>query len=168
MEPKGNDIRLAESPGDYQAFTDLVHEYIDSLGFKVDFQDVEIEIGEAPARYGPAGRGAALLVVNQTGLVVGIAAVRDLGDGVCELKRMYVKPEHRQSGIGKRLCEESIGVAKGLGYRAMRLDTLKRMTAATRLYESLGFRPIPPYTVNPLPDALFYELDLEVTSHPGA
>ncbi len=160
IERERNSIRLAENPGDYQAFTGLVREYIESLGFEVDFQDVEIEIGEAPVRYGPAGRGAALLVVNQTGSVVGIAAVRDLGDGVCELKRMYVKPDHRQGGMGKRLCEESISVAKGLGYRVMRLDTLKRMTAARRLYESRGFRPIPSYTVNPLSDALFYELDL--------
>ena len=158
----GIDIRLAESPSDYQAFTDLAREYIDSLGFEVDFQDVALELAEARIRYGKSGRGAALLVVDRAGTVIGIAALRGLGDGVCELKRMYVKPGHRKGGIGKRLCEESICVAKGFGYQAIRLDTLERMTAARRLYESQGFRPISPYTINPLPDALFYELDLGV------
>ena len=156
----GITIRLAESPADYQAFTSLAREYIQSLDFKVDFQDVDIEMAEAPRRYGEVGQGAALLVVDQTGEVVGIAALRDLGDKVCELKRMYVKPAHRKGGIGRRLCEESIRVAKCLGYQSMRLDTLTRMTAANRLYESQGFRRIEPYTVNPMPDALFYELNL--------
>ena len=155
-----HDIRHAESPGDYQAFTILAREYIDSLGFKVDFQDVDLEMAEAQLRYGVSGVGAALLVVDQTGAVVGIAALRDLGDGVCEMKRMYVQLSYREGGIGKRLCEELISIAKRLGYQSMRLDTLKRMTAANRLYESQGFRRIPPYTINPMPDALFYELDL--------
>lgn len=157
----GINIRLAESPEDYQAFVDLAREYIDSLGFQVDFQDVGQEIAEAEHRYGESGRGAALLVVSHTGAAVGITALHDLGDEVCELKRMYLKPAYRGGGVGKKLLEESISVAKGLGYRAMRLDTLKRMTAARSLYESQGFRPIPPYTINPMPDALFYELDLK-------
>jgi len=160
----GFNIRLAESSADYQAFVDLAREYIESLGFEVDFQDVDKEIAEAESRYGVSGQGAALLIVNQTGAVVGVAALHDLGDGICELKRMYVRPAHRGHSLGRRLCEESIRVARRLGYCAMRLDTLKRMTAARSLYESQGFRPIPPYTINPLPDALFYELDLRQTS----
>ena len=76
--------------------------------------------------------------------MVGIAALRDLGGGVCELKRMYVRPVHRGSGIGKRLCEDAICVAKSLGFQAMRLDTMKRMTAATRLYESQVFAAFSP------------------------
>ena len=154
------EIRLAESPEDYQSFVQLAREYIDSLGFEVDFQDVNTEMAEAQHRYGETGRGAALLAVEQSGAVAGIAAIRDLGDGVCELRRMYVKPTHRGSGVGKRLCEASIRHATRLGYHSMRLDTLRRLTAASHLYESLGFRPIPPYTVNPMPDALFFELGL--------
>lgn len=156
----GVGIRLAEGADDYRAFTEVVREYVVSLGFEVDFQDVDIEIAEAQRRYGESRRGAALLVVALTGEVVGIAAVRDLGAGVCELKRMYVRPAYRNGGVGKRLCEESVAVAKRLGYRAMRLDTLDRLAAAKRLYESQGFGRIAPYTINPMPDALFYELDL--------
>ena len=76
-----------------RAFTDLVCDYIDSLGFHLDFQDVQTEISEVQHVYGDSGRGAALLVVNQNGSVVGIAALRDMGDGKCELKRMYLKPD---------------------------------------------------------------------------
>ena len=155
------DIRLAESGEDYRTFTSLVREYIRSLGFEVGWQDVDIEVAEAQYRYGKAGRGAALLVTTLSGGVVGIAAVRDLGDQVCELKRMYVRPPFRKTGIGKRLCDESISMAKRLGYCAIRLDTLDSLTAAKRLYEQRGFRRIPPYTVNPMPDALFYELSLD-------
>ena len=156
----GVSIRLAESSDDYQAFTEVVREYIVPLGFEVDFQDVDVEIAEAQRRYGESRRGAALLVVAQSGEVVGIAAVRDLGAGACELKRMYVRPAYRNGGVGKRLCEESVSLARRLGYHVMRLDTLERLAAAKRLYESQGFRRIAPYTNNPMPDALFYELDL--------
>ena len=156
----GINIRLAESPGDYQSFTSLAHEYILSLGFEVDFHDIALEMAEAQRRYGEAGGGAALLVVDKTGAAIGIAAIRDLSEKVCELKRMYVKPAYRAGGIGKRLCEESIRVARRLGYQSMRLDTLGRLTAANRLYQSQGFRRIAPYTANPMPDALFYEIDV--------
>ncbi len=132
----GVGIRLAGSVDDYRAFTEVVREYIVSLGFEVDFQDVDIEIAEAQRRYGEPRRGAALLVVALTGEVVGIAAVRDLGAGVCELKRMYVRPAYRNGGVGKRLCEESVAVAKRLGYRAMRArhaGPSRRRQAAVRV-----------------------------------
>ena len=161
MNTSGFDIRLAESQDDYRAFTEIAREYIVSLGFEIDFQDVNLDMAEARRRYGKSGGGAALLAVAETGDVIGTAALRDLGEGVCELKRMYVESAHRNRGAGTRLCEESVAIAKRFGYRAMRLDTLERMAAATRLYEAKGFRRIEPYTSNPLPDALFYELDLD-------
>ena len=161
MNTSGFDIRLAESQDDYRAFTEIAREYIVSLGFDIGFQDVDLEMAEARRRYGKSGGGAALLAVAEAGEIIGAAALRDLGEGVCELKRMYVRTDHRNRGAGTRLCEESVAIAKRLGYRAMRLDTLERLAAAKRLYEAQGFRRIEPYTSNPLPDALFYELDLD-------
>ena len=161
MNTSGFDIRLAESQDDYRAFIEIAREYIDSLDFEIGFQDVDIEMAEARRRYGKSDRGAALLAVAETGEVIGAAALLDLGEGVCELERMYVRPAHRNRGAGTRLCEESVAIAKRFGYRAMRLDTLERLAAAKRLYEAQGFRRIDPYTSNPLPDALFYELDLD-------
>ena len=151
-------FRLAEAPGDYIAFNQLVREYIAQLGFEVDFQDVDVELAEVQHRYGHDGRGAAILGITPTGEVVGIAGLRDLGGQACELKRMYVKPAHRNGGIGKRLCEEAVSIARRLGYHTIRLDSLDRMESAKRLYEAQGFRPISPYTTNPMPDAKFYEL----------
>ena len=161
MNTSGFDIRLAESQDDYRAFTEIAREYIVSLDFEIGFQDVDLEMAEARRRYGESGGGAALLAVAETGEIIGVAALRDLGEGVCELKRMYVRPAYRNLGAGTRLCEESVAIAKRFGYRAMRLDTLERLAAAKRLYEAQGFRRIDPYTSNPLPDALFYELDLD-------
>ena len=161
MTTSGFDIRLAQSQADYRAFTEIAREYIVSLDFEIGFQDADLEMAEASRRYGKSGGGAALMAVAETGGVIGAAALRDLGEGVCELKRIYVRLAHRNQGAGTRLCEESVAIAKRLGYRAMRLDTLERLAAARRLYEAQGFLRIDPYTINPLPDALFYELDLD-------
>ena len=154
-------FRLAETPDNYIAFKQLVREYVAQLGFEVAFQDVDVELAEVQHRYGHLGRGAAILVVTPSGEIVGIAGLRDLGGQACELKRMYVKPTHRNGGIGKRLCEEAVSIARRLGYHTIRLDTLDRMEAAKRLYEAQGFRPISPYTNNPMPDARFYELQID-------
>ena len=162
MNTSGFNIRLAQTQADYRAFTDIAREYIVSLDLEIGFQDADLEMAEARRRYGKSGGGAALLAVAETGEVIGAAALRDLGEGVCELKRMYVRPAYRNHGAGTRLCEDSVSIAKRLGYHAMRLDTLERLAAAKRLYEAQGFRRIDPDTSNPLPDALFYELDLDV------
>jgi GNAT superfamily N-acetyltransferase len=161
MEQHNSDItlRLATSAADYEAFAAIIHAYLDSLGFVVDFQDVDVELSELAVRYGEAGRGATVLAFDGEQAVGGVA-VHDYGDGCCEMKRMYILPPWQGAGTGSRLAVEAIVQARRLGYTNMKLDTLARMQAATHIYESLGFRRIEAYRHNPIADALYFELDL--------
>jgi ribosomal protein S18 acetylase RimI-like enzyme len=157
-------IAEASSDADYRAFADLVREYwqwlvgryeqnpgfIDKVG---DHQGLEDELNAVPRIYGPP-EGKTLLVVED-GRVCAGGAYRDLHDGSCEMKRLFVSPSCQGRGIGRRLCGAIISAATGDGFRLMRLDTGYLNTEATRMYQSLGFRPCPPFHDYP-PELLPY------------
>jgi GNAT superfamily N-acetyltransferase len=136
----------------------LLREYAAELAVDLRFQDFENELRALPGKYGKP-LGGALLIGERDGEPLGMVALRSLDEGVCEMKRLYVRPNGRGAGLGRSLAEAIIAEAKQLGYWAMRLDTLLQLAAATRLYESLGFRRIQPYYQNPNP-AMFFELVL--------
>lgn len=143
---------------DIPAARELFLEYARSLDFELCFQGFDRELAELPGRYAPpSGR---LLLARDGDACVGCIALRALGAGVCEMKRLYVRPAFAGRGIGRRLVEALIAEARTIGYRAMRLDTVPTMHAAIALYESLGFKPIAPYTENPIEGARFLELPL--------
>ena len=137
---------------------ELFGEYADSLGVELAFQGCDEELAALPGPYAPPA-GALLLALDAT-LGAGCAGVRPLEAGVCELKRLYVRPHARGRGAGRALAEAAIAAASGAGYRLMRLDTLPGMDAAVALYRSLGFREIEPYRFNPVPGTTFLELEL--------
>jgi GNAT superfamily N-acetyltransferase len=123
---------------------------------------VETELRELPGKYAPP-RGILLLAYVPWALrrgARGLRAIRDLGEGICEMKRLFVRPEYRGYGVGRILTERLLQEARARGDRRMRLDTLERLGDAVRLYRGLGFRSIPPYCENPLPGAMFWEKDL--------
>jgi putative acetyltransferase len=143
----------------------LFLEYAESLGFDLGFQDFERELRELPGEYAPP-RGA-LLIARDRETAIGCVALRPLGPGTCEMKRLYVQPEARAGGAGRALAEAILAAGRELGYRRMRLDTVPSMTAARGLYRSLGFREIEPYRFNPIPGTSFMELDLEAAAAGG-
>ncbi len=153
-------LRILEikTKGDLFEVRNLFEEYADSLGIDLDFQGFDEELAELPGEYGsPDG---CLLLALWKGQVAGCVALRKFSPGICEMKRLYTKPQFRGLGIGRALCEEVIGWARRLGYERMRLDTLPSMEEAKGLYGSLGFREIEPYRFNPVEGASFMELTL--------
>jgi DNA-binding MarR family transcriptional regulator/GNAT superfamily N-acetyltransferase len=142
----------------------LMMEYADFLGEDLSFQGFAQELAELPGKYAPPS-GALLLARlpdrRPRSEPAGCVALRKLSPGVCEMKRLFVRPHYRSHGIGRLLAQRVIEEARRLGYKVMRLDTLERLQGAVALYRSLGFVQIPPYCENPLPGVMFWEKRLK-------
>ena len=152
-------IVQAETPAHIEQARALLIEYGESLGFSLCFQSFDQELAGLPGDYAPpSGR---LLLAEFDGRPAGCVALHKLEDGVCEMKRLYVRPEFRGHGIGRKLAQAVIEEARLIGYRAMRLDTIAdSMREAVAMYRTLGFREIAPYRANPIASATYMELDL--------
>jgi GNAT superfamily N-acetyltransferase len=148
----------AAAPADVEQARRLFREYETSLGVDLCFQGFEQELAGLPGKYAPP-RGR-LLLARDDATPAGCVALRPLGDSVCEMKRLYVRPAARGTRLGRLLAETIIGEARTIGYSRMRLDTLPFMREAIRLYRSLGFVEIAPYYESPVAGALFMERPL--------
>jgi putative acetyltransferase len=137
---------------------ELFLEYASATGLDFCFQKFAEELAGLPGKYAPpTGR---LLLARVESQEAGCVALRQLESGVCEMKRLYVRPAFRGHHLGRQLAEAIVAAAREAGYDRMRLDTLGSMTAAITLYESLGFQRIRAYYDNPIPDVVFLELAL--------
>jgi len=158
-------VSPATTPEHFDIARTLFREYQAAIDTDLCFQSFEQELAELPGKYA-APHGTLLLAWMQspdrTQTPVGVIAMRPLTDDICEMKRLYVRPEGRGHNLGRRLIEHLITAARTAGYRKMRLDTLTdRMSHAISIYRELGFYDIAPYFDSPLPNELFMELDLE-------
>ena len=153
------EVRPAETAEDLEAVRTLFLEYAASLGFDLSFQDFDREVASLPGDYAPP-RGVLLLAADGV-TPAGCVGLRPWGDAdTCEMKRLYVRSSMRGKGVGSMLVTRLLDEARTRGYRRMRLDTVPGMDAAIGLYRAAGFRDIPPYRPNPVPGALFLELEL--------
>ncbi len=150
-------IRRA-GPADHAGVARELAAYFAFLGEEVDPDGLDHDVADWQHEYGGV-TGVMLVVVDPAGLVVGTAAVRRLEPGVAELKRMWLRPEHRGRGLADRLMERVLAEARALGAKALRLDSEHRLAAAVRLYRRYGFREIADYNRNPRAD-VWMELPL--------
>lgn len=154
-------IKSALFPDNLSEVKGMFREYANSLDVDLDFQDFEVELSGLPGKYAePSG---IVLLARSEQEVVGCIALRMIDSDICEMKRLYVKPQVRSKKVGRLLVEQLCAEARKLGYQKMYLDTIPSMSSAVRLYTSLGFKPIKPYIYNPLAGAMFLGLDLNLS-----
>jgi putative acetyltransferase len=152
------EIESVETEKAFDELKSLFREYQTALNLDLCFQNFETELQGLSQMYGPP-QGKAF-IARQGGKAVGCVAVRGLEPGISEMKRLYVRPIARKTGLGRTLADLAVTTARDLGYAKMRLDTLASMAEAVRLYQAMGFREIDPYCPNPLESPIFMELDL--------
>ena len=149
----------AESTAQIAQARELFLEYAQSQGFSLCFQNFDKELAELPGDYAPPeGR---LLLAEYDGELAACVALHKLEPGICEMKRLYLRPQFRGKGLGRALADRIIADARQIGYHRMRLDTVEPvMKDAVAMYGKLGFKQVAPYRPNPIAGAMYMELEL--------
>jgi len=156
---KSFSIAPANTVEEIARIRELYVEYSQSLGFSLCFQSFDKELAGLPGDYSPPG--GRLLLGTYDGAPAGCVALHKLAPGICEMKRLFVRPQFRGKGLGRVLAERIIADARQIGYQQLRLDTVEpMMRTAVAMYRQLGFREIAPYRENPIEGALYMELQL--------
>jgi ribosomal protein S18 acetylase RimI-like enzyme len=144
-------------------FRSYAAEFADSIAESLCFQGFDAELAGLPGRYAPPSGD--LLLAMEGDRPAGCVAMRDLGGGTCEMKRLYVAPDYRGRGVGRLLVEALIRRAERAGYRRMVLDTLPEMAGALALYREHGFVETARYWDNPIERSIYLERPLARITH---
>jgi putative acetyltransferase len=154
-------ITQAQSAEDLESIQTLFQAYATGLGLDISFQNFDHELANLPGKYAPPKSALLLAKSTTSGEAIGCIGLRPLDmESTCEMKRLYVSPAGRGTGVGRALAEAIIVEAKRLGYGRMVLDTLGSMTTPLKLYRGLRLKDIEPYYHNPLADVVYLELKL--------
>jgi len=148
------EILQATTNSDVAAVKELFFEYAAFLNVDLCFQNFDEEMDKFPNTY------EVLFLANVDGEAAAAIGLKDLGENVCEMKRLYARPQYHGLGMGGQLCDRLLSDARSRGYRKMRLDTLRRLEAAVALYKKRGFVEIGEYCDNPEEDVIYMELTL--------
>jgi putative acetyltransferase len=151
-------IIVARTSEHYLAAIELFKEYAERLGIDLQFQKFDQELQILPTMYGPPT--GELWLVQDGERFVGCTALRKLDELACELKRMFVQPTYRGLNLGEQLMDEALKTAIDMGYQFMKLDSLRRLEPAVKLYCRYGFEEIAPYNYNPEADVVYFEKNL--------
>lgn len=151
-------IRPTLNQADIKSIRLLFKEYEKAIGVDLCFQGFAKELAGLPGRYS-SPEGALLLALVDSHLA-GCVALRWFDYNTCEMKRLYVRPDFRGLGLGRKLAISVIDEATKIGYAKMRLDTLPSMTEAIAMYKTLGVAEIIPYRFNPVKGAIYMEKNL--------
>ncbi len=146
-----------KTDGELETVKELFIEYADFLPFDLNFQNFKEELNNLPGKYSPP-KGC-LLLAEYKDQLAGCVGLQELSDGVCEMRKLFVRPNFQRLGIGKTLCKTVIQRAGEIGYTCMRLCTA--LEPAKKLYRSIGFEEIKPYKHVPIATAVFMELKLD-------
>lgn len=163
-------IEAARWPAEVPLARALFLEYAAWLDIDLCFQGFDAELAGLPGGYAPPGGG--LWFARVDGVDAGVVGLRPFGaegraEGACEMKRLWIRPDYRGLGLGRRLAEQTLAAARAAGYRRMRLDTLHRMAEARVLYASFGFRDVTARVAEPHPELIYMELDLAAAGAQG-
>jgi putative acetyltransferase len=157
-------IRAAATATDFAQARKLFLEYAEWLAIDLCFQDFDTELATLPGAYAPPC--GMLMLAGPLHAAIGCIALRPLAtegvssDTIAEVKRLYVGPVARGTGLGRRLVQTVIAGARAIGYRELKLDTLERMVEARSLYAKSGFKECAPYYHNPIAGAVYMALKL--------
>ena len=149
---------LAATEKEYIGAKRLFSEYAASLDIDLKFQQFEEELQKVQIMYAPPHGG--IILAEEDEQFIGCVAIRKLSDTTGELKRMYIKPTYQNKGLGSKLLQKALELAKTCNYKTVRLDTLSEMVSAIALYKKAGFTEIAPYYFNPKAGAVFFEKDI--------